>query len=91
MAMGTESLFAKQRFQPQQDLGSTFTVTVIPCGREDMSTCGPEELPYEISLPRFLPTVAPSGISSNPMDSCNPEHQKSERKPGGPLQIQTTH
>ena len=33
--------------------GSTFTVTVIPCGREDMSQCGPEELPYELTLQRF--------------------------------------
>ena len=30
----------------------TLTVTVIPCGREDMSDCGPEELPYELTLPR---------------------------------------
>ena len=32
-------------------LSSTFTVLVIPCGREDMSSCGPEELPYELTLP----------------------------------------
>jgi len=44
---------------------STFTVTVIPCGREDMSQSGPEELPYELTLPRHDP-VSFNQDSSDP-------------------------